>query len=166
MTGITVLSTPDGPFTLIAEEDCIIGAGWCQGPQRLLPNIHPSLRPTRFDDHPSYLLWASELVLAYYDGDLNAPAAAKVSQRSGPFRELVWQELSKVPPGTLLSYAELAELAGRPRAIRAAATACSRNAVALFVPCHRVIHADGNRGGFAYDDSIKLSLIARELERN
>jgi methylated-DNA-[protein]-cysteine S-methyltransferase len=67
-----------------------------------------------------------------------------------------------VTAGDVVTYSEFAELAGRPAAVRAAASACARNAAALFVPCHRIVRTDGGLGGYRYGLEIKRWLRAHE----
>jgi methylated-DNA-[protein]-cysteine S-methyltransferase len=67
-----------------------------------------------------------------------------------------------IAAGTTVSYADLAARAGAPRAARAAASACARNAVCLFIPCHRVVRSDGSLGGYYYGLATKRSLLAHE----
>ena len=71
-------------------------------------------------------------------------------------------QLRCIEPGSPLTYAEFAARLGRPTAVRAAASVCAANAPALFVPCHRVLRADGTMGGFAWGTDIKASLLDRE----
>lgn len=78
------------------------------------------------------------------------------------FQEAVWQALRTIPPGETRSYAELATLAGKPAAVRAAGTACGANPVALAIPCHRAQRGDGSMGGYAYGLDRKRLLRARE----
>ncbi|MEO6153823.1 MAG: methylated-DNA--[protein]-cysteine S-methyltransferase [Croceibacterium sp.] len=78
------------------------------------------------------------------------------------FQQRVWDELRKIPPGETRSYAEIAAAAGNPRAVRAAGSANGANAVAVLIPCHRVIRSDGKIGGYAYGAGIKTELLARE----
>ena len=73
-----------------------------------------------------------------------------------------WDALRWIAPGRPLSYTELAVALGSPRAVRAAAAICARNAPALFVPCHRVCRSDGGLGGFAWGLEVKQALLARE----
>jgi AraC family transcriptional regulator of adaptative response/methylated-DNA-[protein]-cysteine methyltransferase len=82
--------------------------------------------------------------------------------RGTAFQEAVWRELSRIPPGESLSYAALAARAGRPRAVRAAGTACGANNIAILIPCHRARRGDGTPGGFAYGLNRKAALLARE----
>jgi O-6-methylguanine DNA methyltransferase len=81
-----------------------------------------------------------------------------------PFQQAVWAALQKVPFGETISYGKLAELAGYPKAARAVGGACHRNPLPFFIPCHRVIQADGKLGGYALDLEIKRRLL--EWERN
>jgi methylated-DNA-[protein]-cysteine S-methyltransferase len=83
-------------------------------------------------------------------------------QTDGAFLAAAWQVLRKVAPGEPVSYTELATRTGNPRANRAAAQACARNAAALFVPCHRVIRTDGSLGGFRWGVDVKRWLLSHE----
>lgn len=78
------------------------------------------------------------------------------------FQEAVWQELRRIPPGETRSYAQIAAAVGKPDAVRAAGTANGANNVAVLIPCHRVIRADGTLGGYAYGLERKRALIERE----
>jgi O-6-methylguanine DNA methyltransferase len=77
------------------------------------------------------------------------------------FQRKIWQAISRIKPGETTTYGELAEIAGSTGAARAAGHACNRNPLALIIPCHRVVAANGP-GGFAGDLSIKLELLAME----
>lgn len=78
------------------------------------------------------------------------------------FQQAVWRELTRIPPGETLSYAALAAKAGRPKAVRAAGTACGANQVAVLIPCHRAKRGDGTLGGYAYGLDRKVELLKRE----
>lgn len=78
------------------------------------------------------------------------------------FQKRVWDALMKIPRGQTRSYAELAASLGAPRAVRAVASACARNRVAVVVPCHRVIRGDGSLGGYRWGPDMKRGLLARE----
>jgi methylated-DNA-[protein]-cysteine S-methyltransferase len=73
-----------------------------------------------------------------------------------------WHVMREIKPGDPVTYSRYAELAGRPAAIRAAAAACARNAVALIVPCHRVLRTDGSLGGYRWGLPVKSWLLAHE----
>ncbi|UVO52268.1 bifunctional DNA-binding transcriptional regulator/O6-methylguanine-DNA methyltransferase Ada [Sphingomonas sp. SUN019] len=82
--------------------------------------------------------------------------------RGTAFQEAVWQALRDIPAGETRTYAELAAIAGNPKAVRAAGSACGANHVAVVVPCHRAQRTDGTLGGYAYGLERKRVLLARE----
>jgi len=102
-----------------------------------------------------------DAVTRYADGDLTAIDAVSVVQPGGRFQQTAWQALRGVPAGTAVTYAGLATKAGSPAAYRAAGTACSSNLIAVFVPCHRVLAANG-LGGYGYGTDIKIALLEHE----
>ena len=78
------------------------------------------------------------------------------------FQERVWRELLRIPFGETISYEELARRAGSPGASRAAGQANGRNPIAIVVPCHRVVRATGEPGGYAGGPDRKLRLLDLE----
>ncbi len=78
------------------------------------------------------------------------------------FQKLVWSELLRIGFGEAISYAELARRIGRPTAVRAVGRANATNPIALVVPCHRVIGADGTLTGYASGTDIKAKLLEHE----
>lgn len=80
-----------------------------------------------------------------------------------PFQELVWNALQRIPYGTTWSYAQLAQCIGKPSACRAVARAAGANPLAIIVPCHRVIHANGMVGGYSGGVYRKVLLIGSEM---
>ncbi len=80
-----------------------------------------------------------------------------------PFQRQVWRALVRVPYGRTVSYSELATRIGRPTAVRAVAAANAANPVAIVIPCHRVIAADGSLGGYA--GGLVAKRILLDLER-
>ena len=185
----TTLPTPVGPFTLIVDGDAVVAAGFTTDTADLLPQVHRSLRPTggtgpaaagggstdaagggidpadaaeRAARESAVIEQATKAVAAYFDGDLTAIDTVPVRQRSdGPFLGHAWQVLREVPAGEPVTYGGFAARAGRPTAVRAAAQACARNAVALFVPCHRVVPS-GTGGGYRWGVPVKNWLLAHE----
>jgi methylated-DNA-[protein]-cysteine S-methyltransferase len=101
-------------------------------------------------------------VRRYLDGDLDALAALAVDPGGTPFLARVWVELRRIPVGTTISYGELAERVGNPRAVRAVARANALNPVAIVIPCHRVIGADGTLTGYAGGLPRKQWLLEHE----
>ncbi len=88
--------------------------------------------------------------------------ALPLDLRGTAFQVRVWEALRGVARGSTLSYAELAERIGSPRAVRAVGSACGANPVALVVPCHRVLRSDGSLGGYRWGLEVKRSLLAAE----
>ena len=84
--------------------------------------------------------------------------------RGTAFQERVWQALRRIPAGKTVSYAELARRVGAPRAIRAVAGACAANALAVAIPCHRVVRSDGSLSGYRWGVERKRALLEREAE--
>lgn len=85
--------------------------------------------------------------------------------RGTAFQERVWQALRRVGPGTTLTYSELAKRVGAPTAVRAVARACASNRVAVAIPCHRVVRADGALSGYRWGVERKRLLLQREATR-
>lgn len=84
--------------------------------------------------------------------------------RGTAFQQRVWQALREIPPGSTVSYAELARRIGRPQAVRAVANACAANSLAVAVPCHRVVRRDGDLSGYRWGVERKRALLAREAK--
>ena len=104
----------------------------------------------------------AQCVARWSSGDADALDAVRVAQSGAAFRQRVWQALRAVRGGTVISYADLAARAGTGRAMRAAGTAMALNAVAPFVPCHRVVRSDGTIGNYAYGADLKCRLLEHE----
>ncbi|MCB1746036.1 MAG: bifunctional DNA-binding transcriptional regulator/O6-methylguanine-DNA methyltransferase Ada [Gammaproteobacteria bacterium] len=82
--------------------------------------------------------------------------------RGTAFQERVWQALAAIPPGRTVSYGEIAAAIGQPAAVRAVAGACAANTLAVAIPCHRVVRADGSLSGYRWGVARKRALLARE----
>ncbi len=88
--------------------------------------------------------------------------ALPLDLRGTAFQQRVWRELQRIPRGETITYAELAARIGAPKAVRAVGTACGANPVAMVVPCHRVVRADGTLGGYAWGLERKVRLLRDE----
>lgn len=78
------------------------------------------------------------------------------------FQEKVWQALLAIPPGTTATYSDIARSIGAPQAVRAVASACARNKIAVAIPCHRVVRSDGSPSGYRWGVERKKVLLSRE----
>jgi AraC family transcriptional regulator of adaptative response/methylated-DNA-[protein]-cysteine methyltransferase len=83
--------------------------------------------------------------------------------RGTVFQQHVWQVLRNIPVGATMSYSEIAQALGAPQSARAVAGACAANALAVVIPCHRVIRSDGALSGYRWGTERKRALL--ELER-
>ncbi|WP_436760288.1 methylated-DNA--[protein]-cysteine S-methyltransferase [Streptosporangium sp. V21-05] len=158
-----VLDTPAGPLAMLAREGVLLAAGFTTtGPEEMFARLSPELRAeglTLTGD----LGGPARAVRDYLDGDLTALDAVPVEQPGTPTRQRLLTALRQVPAGVTISYAELAERAGLPRtAARAAGSACARNLIAPFVPCHRVLPSTGGFGGYYYGTPVKRWLLTHE----
>jgi AraC family transcriptional regulator of adaptative response/methylated-DNA-[protein]-cysteine methyltransferase len=84
--------------------------------------------------------------------------------RGTAFQRRVWEALRKIPPGSTASYADIARRIGQPKSVRAVAQACGANALAVAIPCHRVVRTDGSLSGYRWGVERKARLLRRERE--
>lgn len=84
--------------------------------------------------------------------------------RGTAFQQRVWQALQKIPAGTTASYSEIAQRLGAPKSVRAVAGACAANALAVVIPCHRVVRTDGGLSGYRWGVARKRALLDREAQ--
>jgi AraC family transcriptional regulator of adaptative response/methylated-DNA-[protein]-cysteine methyltransferase len=82
--------------------------------------------------------------------------------RGTAFQQRVWRALREIPAGETASYADIARRIGSPNAVRAVAQACAANALAVAVPCHRVVRNDGGLSGYRWGVERKRALLAKE----
>ncbi|HYN06986.1 MAG TPA: methylated-DNA--[protein]-cysteine S-methyltransferase [Vicinamibacterales bacterium] len=99
---------------------------------------------------------------AYFSGELDALADLAIDPRGTPFQLRVWRELQTIAPGQPISYRDLAARVGCPFGFRAVGSANGRNPLAIVVPCHRVIGADGGLRGYAGGLDRKRRLLEHE----
>lgn len=105
---------------------------------------------------------AVDALRAYFAGDLRALDHLPVAAPGTEFQRECWRALRAIPPGTTTTYAALAESIGRPEAVRAVGAANGANPIAIVVPCHRVIGADGRLVGYAGGLERKRALLHHE----
>lgn len=146
----SVVESPIGPLRILATEAAVTHLH--------LPTIGED--PTPFGDHALHQEAARQLT-EYFAGTrtvFTLPLAA----RGTPFQEAVWAALYAIPFGETRSYADIARTVGRPTATRAVGAANGKNPIAIVVPCHRVIGADGSLTGFGGGLPTKAWLLRHE----
>ncbi len=116
-----------------------------------------------FSDEDRGVLELAECFLSGYFTGTNDPIPALGKPSGSIFRRNVRRVLEGIPEGELITYGDLARMAGSPGAARAAGSACAANELPVFVPCHRVVASDGRLGGFSCGLAWKQYMI--NLER-
>ncbi len=104
--------------------------------------------------------WVAKVV-----GFVEAPALGldlPLDVRGTAFQQRVWQALRKIPAGATVTYSQIAQRIGLPKAVRAVAQACASNAIAVAIPCHRVVRNDGSLSGYRWGVERKRALLDRE----
>ena len=94
----------------------------------------------------------------------DTPLTLPLDIRGTAFQQQVWQALRTIPCGETVSYQQLANAIGKPKAVRAVASACAANKLAIIIPCHRVVRGDGTLSGYRWGVSRKAQLLRREAE--
>lgn len=95
----------------------------------------------------------------------DSPFTLPLDLRGTAFQLQVWQALRDIPPGETVTYQTLARKIGRPGAVRAVASACAANKLAIVIPCHRVVRGDGALSGYRWGTARKAQLLQRESNK-
>ncbi len=161
-----VLATPFGALSVVVD-DAASGDRPAPAPGAVVASGFRPLSPE--DSHlvePEGHVLLDFVAAAVDDwsraGDPGALDRVPVWLPGAGFRQRAWQALREVPAGEVVTYRELAALAGNDRASRAAGTACATNPVAPFVPCHRVVSSGGRLGGYGYGLDVKRAMLLHE----
>jgi methylated-DNA-[protein]-cysteine S-methyltransferase len=111
---------------------------------------------------PKLEFQVSQWVESYCAGNVAMPKLPLKWEKINPFTLSVLNAIDTIPFGKSITYGELAEKIGRPKAVRATGTACGKNPFPLIIPCHRVLAKDSRIGGYSLDLSIKMKLLSHE----
>jgi methylated-DNA-[protein]-cysteine S-methyltransferase len=161
------LETPIGRFAVVVDGDGRVrAAGFADGHARM----EKQLRATWGGDglelvrgrNAQKTRGISDAVGRYFAGDLEAIDALPVLMGGTDFQRDVWAALREIPRGETRSYGDIARRVGRPAAVRAVGLANNANPVAVIVPCHRVIGADGSLTGYGGGIERKRWLLSHE----
>jgi len=156
--------SPVGALLLLADGEALVGLEFGDALDRrgrLMASLRRHLGAIETLEHPDPAGAASRLE-RYFAGELGALAEQPVAPCGTPFQLEVWRALRDIPAGATRTYGQQATTIGRPAAVRAVGAANGANPVALFVPCHRVIAADGTLWGYGGGLERKRWLLAHE----
>lgn len=160
--------TPVGPLTVLADQrpadatrpgPVVVASGFCPAAELLerLPN-NSDTDVVEVDD----LGPLEQPIQEYLAGDLTALDRLPLDQQGTDLQQQVWDGLRSIPAGETWTYGQLAAATHNPKAARAVGTACGKNLIAPFVPCHRAVRSDGSIGGYVYGLDVKRWLLRHE----
>jgi methylated-DNA-[protein]-cysteine S-methyltransferase len=156
------VDTPLGSLLLAATEIGLVRVAFAtEDHDRVLEQLAERVSP-RILHHPARLDEAARELGEYFVGARHSFDLALDWRLSAGFRADVLRHLPEIEYGTTASYATVASLAGRPRAVRAVGTACATNPLPVVVPCHRVVRSDGALGGYLGGAEAKAALLHLE----
>jgi methylated-DNA-[protein]-cysteine S-methyltransferase len=151
----TVVPSPVGPLLLARDERALCALQFAAGPRPAEPRRDWIRNDEAFGD-------VTRQLREYFEGGRRAFEIALAPQGTA-FQRSVWTELCRIPYGGTISYAKLATRIGNPRAVRAVGLANGANPIAIVIPCHRVIGANGTLTGYGGGLGTKRHLL--DLER-
>jgi methylated-DNA-[protein]-cysteine S-methyltransferase len=150
----TVVDSPYGPLTLVAEDEVLCGL-------YMAGQRHRPPEETFGDRDATPFAEAEAQLKAYFAGELKE-FTLDLRLTGTPFQRRVWEQLRLIPYGETRSYGELARILGSPGASRAVGLANGRNPIGIIVPCHRVVGAKGGLTGYASGLDRKQRLLSFE----
>jgi methylated-DNA-[protein]-cysteine S-methyltransferase len=152
----SIVESPVGPLTMIARDGVLTNVSMHEQRHSSPPPVDAVTDDTWFKD-------VAERLHAYFVGELTS-FDIDMNLHGTPFQRSVWSQLCDIPYGETISYGELARRLGNPNASRAVGMANGRNPVAIIVPCHRVIGANGSLTGYGGGLERKTWLLEHETE--
>ena len=157
------IHTPLGPMLVIADETGLYLLEFveCRGLEREVERLRQKTQTEIITGCTSPINAIKTELQQYFEGNLKA-LNTPFFLLGTPFQNQVWEELKNIPYGETSSYSDIATAVGRPSAFRAVAQAIGANQLALIIPCHRVINANGNLGGYAGGIERKKWLLNHE----
>ena len=158
-----IADTSIGSLLVVETHQGVVRVGFPEEPEdRVLRSIAERLGP-RIVRSERLTRETNEQLAAYLEGDLDRIARpVDFSLVHAPFRRMVLDRMLQIPRGEVATYGELAKRAGKPKAARAAGTACATNPVPIIVPCHRVVPGSGGVGNYGGGPDRKWFLLGLE----
>ena len=159
------IDTVLGPMIAVADDDALYLLEFVdrRGLEREIERLRRRTKAAIIPGCTAPLEAVEAELRRYFDGGLPA-FTTPVTCLGTPFQQRVWDELRKIPAGQTRSYTEIAEALGTPNAVRAVARANGANQLAILIPCHRVIGADGSLTGYGGGLTRKNWLINHERQ--
>jgi len=160
MRSHTVIDSPVGPLTLVAEQGAIVGL--YMDLQRHRPGDDKLGGQDPMGGRAEPFKAAADQLDAYFAGTLTR-FTLPLAPRGSQFQQRVWAALSEIPYGETESYGELAARIGSPGGARAVGLANGKNPIGIVIPCHRVVGTNGNLTGYGGGLARKKQLLDLEL---
>ena len=151
-------ATPIGDLLLAGDDEGLALVSFPEGSRRRNPEVDWIYNERPFVD-------ARQQLSDYFAGKRQS-FELPLKPTGTVFQMAVLDELQKIPYGTTVSYSDIAERIGRPRAVRAVGAANGRNPIPIIIPCHRVIGSSGDLTGFGGGLPVKEALLRLELENS
>lgn len=159
--GVEEIPSALGKLLLVTDGARLCALDYVGYEQRMTELLKPRYSNFRLTKSRTPCGFSSHL-RAYLQGKLCALDAIPVSTGGTPFQQQVWMMLRTLPPGTVMSYGEMAVKLGSPHAFRAVGAANALNPIAIVIPCHRLVGANGNLTGYAGGLERKRWLLEHE----
>ena len=150
-----------GSILVAATEQGICSISLGDDPAALVRELQARFSMTQLTDSDQDL----KPMMAKVAGFVEAPWLGldlPLDVRGTAFQQRVWQALRRIPAGSTATYSQIAQRIGSPKAVRAVAHACATNAIAVAIPCHRVVRNDGSLAGYRWGVERKRALLERE----
>ena len=155
----TTFASPLGTVLVAGTERGLCSVKLGEGVEKFLAEEFSEAELVR---EPKAMPEVKQRILDFLAGDASL-AKIPLDIRGTVFQRRVWEQLRRNPAGETRSYGQIARAIGAPRAVRAVGSACGANPVALVIPCHRALRADGTLGGYAWGLARKKKLL--EIEK-
>jgi AraC family transcriptional regulator, regulatory protein of adaptative response / methylated-DNA-[protein]-cysteine methyltransferase len=156
-----LVTTSLGPVLVGAGMGGVCWLSFERGPERMQAHFGEA----RLVEDGAFVTAVIDHVMAAIETPSDAMGQIPIDSRGTPFQQRVWAALRAIPCGETRSYGDLAQAFGTPGAARAIGGANAANRIAVLIPCHRVIAADGTLGGYAWGLEVKRELLRREGQR-
>lgn len=155
MPGNYIFRTPIGFLEIREENEKLTRLSLVQG------GAQAAVQQQKFEHHSELLYEAFRQINEYFDGKRTC-FHLPLHCEGTAFQQRVWKELQTIPYGQTRSYEQIAAGVGNPKAVRAVGGANGKNPILIIVPCHRVIHKNGDISGFACGIQVKRYLLDLE----